>query len=128
MIVKPDQMSQGKGIYLTNSIDEIRVGKGEKYVVQEYLREPYLIDGLKFDIRLYVLVTSAEPPMRIYLYHDGLVRFATQKYSAKMNNANMQNLFIHLTNYSVNKGNPDFVAAKDLGADFGHKRSWQTIL
>jgi len=45
-------------------------------VVQEYLREPYLIDGLKFDIRLYVLIMGSDP-MRMYLYEEGMVRFAT---------------------------------------------------
>jgi len=48
----------------------------EQFVVQEYLRDPYLIDGLKFDIRLYVLILGADP-MRVYLFQEGLVRFAT---------------------------------------------------
>jgi len=65
MIVKPDCMSQGKGIFLTHDLDQIPLN--EPYVVQEYMQEPYLIDGLKFDLRLYVLVLSCEP-LRIFLY------------------------------------------------------------
>jgi len=51
--------------------------------VQEYLKNPYLIDGLKFDIRLYVLVLSADP-LKVFLHREGLVRFATQPYNNKM--------------------------------------------
>ena len=80
LIVKPDCMSQGKGIFLTNNLKDLRgLPKDEPHVVQEYMREPYLIDELKFDIRLYVLVLSCDP-LRVFLFQDGIVRFATKKY------------------------------------------------
>ncbi len=43
------------------------------------MKEPYLIDELKFDIRLYVLVLSCDP-LRVFMFQDGIVRFATKKY------------------------------------------------
>jgi len=74
MICKPDHESQGRGIFLTHNLDNIPME--EPSVVQEYLNTPYLIDGLKFDMRIYVLVLSCEP-LKIFLHKEGLVRFAT---------------------------------------------------
>ena len=43
--------------------------------------------------------------MTIFLYKDGLVRLASEKYSGSKN---MQDVFVHLTNYSLNKKNGNF--------------------
>jgi tubulin polyglutamylase TTLL6/13 len=73
-IVKPEADSQGKGIFLTNTWEDINYG--DRLVAQHYIDPPYLIDGLKFDMRIYVLLYGVNP-LRIYLFHDGLARFAT---------------------------------------------------
>lgn len=44
-----------------------------------FFSQPFLIDGFKFDMRVYVLVTSCDP-LRIFLYKEGLARFATTRY------------------------------------------------
>lgn len=48
------------------------------YPIYRYISQPYLINGLKFDLRLYVYVPSFNP-LRIYVFDDGLVRFASTK-------------------------------------------------
>ena len=69
-----------------------------------------MINGLKFDLRLYVLVSSYDP-LRIYLFDEGLTRFATEKYSTNI--SELTKKYIHLTNYSVNKYAPKFIKNKN---------------
>ena len=57
----------------------------ENSVISRYLCNPLLINGHKFDLRLYVLVTSYEP-LRIYIFKEGLVRFASVEYNTRASN------------------------------------------
>ena len=79
-IFKPATACQGRGIIVTNKITEIPNQIHEtKFVCSEYIKNPLLINGLKFDLRIYVALTSINP-LRIYIYEEGLTRFATSKY------------------------------------------------
>ena len=100
-IVKPSSSSQGKGIFITNNYTEVS-GLGQSSIVSEYVDQPLLLDGFKFDMRIYVALTCINP-LRIYMYDDGLVRFATKKYSNDVSSR-----FTHLTNYSLNKKSANF--------------------
>jgi tubulin polyglutamylase TTLL6/13 len=66
-ILKPDSMSQGKGIIITKMWSKVTSVENEAYVAQKYIGSPMLIDGLKFDLRLYVLVSGVDP-LRVYLF------------------------------------------------------------
>jgi tubulin polyglutamylase TTLL6/13 len=55
-IAKPEAGCQGRGILLLARPLEFQ--PTETMVVQEYIRNPLLIDNLKFDVRLYVLLKS----------------------------------------------------------------------
>lgn len=68
--------------------------------MSKYVSKPHLIRGYKYDLRLYVLVTSFDP-VKIYMFKDGLVRLATVPYSTSK--SSLKQRFVHLTNYSVNK-------------------------
>ncbi|KAF5226592.1 hypothetical protein ECC02_000093 [Trypanosoma cruzi] len=74
---------------------------GRKYVVQEYIENPLLLNGRKTDLRLYVAVTSYDP-LTVYLHEEGLVRLAAQEYSSVGNGPNFDP-FRDLTNYSVGR-------------------------
>jgi hypothetical protein len=103
----------------------------DNWIVEKYINNPLLLNNKKFDLRLYVAITSFDP-LQIYLHdegihpllthsltyshllthlltyllthlltHAGLVRLATADYSKK----DFSNRYEHLTNYSVNKHN-----------------------
>ena len=76
-IIKPAAGARGKGIYVTSDIDDI--DEDSSNVVSRYISNPLLINGFKFDLRIYVCVTSYEP-LRVYVYKEGLVRFASEQY------------------------------------------------
>ncbi|XP_070578647.1 tubulin polyglutamylase TTLL5-like isoform X6 [Ptychodera flava] len=123
-IVKPIASSRGRGIFLINHPQQLPLD--ETLLVARYIHNPLCIDGFKFDLRLYVAVTSYDP-VRIYIYEEGLTRFATVQYekSAK----SIRNTCMHLTNYSLNKKSSDYVRCDDPNIeDYGNKWSLGAML
>jgi hypothetical protein len=132
-IHKPSSGAQGRGIYVFDRWCDFRPklelpssgvpnfsmtmggsridmsNNNTQSVVQEYILNPYLLGGYKFDLRLYVLVSSYWP-LRAYIYEKGLVRFSTQKYDAM----DLGNVFSHLCNTSLNKTSGDLDKVKDV--------------
>eukprot|EP01038_Epipyxis_sp_PR26KG_P005590 gene5590-7718_t len=118
-IIKPDAGCQGRGIFLTKTYDNVPFT--ESVVAQMYIKKPLLLDGYKFDLRIYCLVSSVRP-LRMYLFHDGLVRMCTEEY-VKPTKSNLANSCMHLTNYAVNKHNENFQQSNAQTSDEGSKRS-----
>ncbi|NWV84807.1 TTLL7 polyglutamylase, partial [Dasyornis broadbenti] len=116
-IVKPANGAMGHGISLIRNGEKLQAQ--DHLIVQEYLDKPFLMEGYKFDLRVYILVTSCDP-LKVFLYHDGLVRMGTEKYHPPCD-SNLSQLYMHLTNYSVNKHNEHF--ERDETEDKGSKRS-----
>lgn len=86
----------------------------EEYVAQQYIARPLLISGRKFDLRLYVLVTSFGP-LEAFIYRQGFARFSYSQYDA----SNVRDLGVHLTNASVQKYNPRGTEGAPPGAEPG---------
>ncbi|XP_025833528.1 probable beta-tubulin polyglutamylase isoform X2 [Agrilus planipennis] len=115
-IIKPPASARGTGIRVIHKWSQLP--KKANLIVQRYISNPFLINGNKFDLRLYVLVTSFNP-LRIYLYPDGLVRFASVQYSDS--NKDLKDRYMHLTNYSINKLSSNYTANDDANSFQGHK-------
>lgn len=112
-IMKPTNRAQGKGIFLVNKLQQLKrwanVPKAqnfkspnfqEPYIISRYIEKPFLVGGKKFDLRMYVLVTSYRP-LKVYLHTGGFARFCTEKYSQDM--TELDNMMVHLTNVAIQK-------------------------
>ncbi|KAG2495208.1 hypothetical protein HYH03_006814 [Edaphochlamys debaryana] len=125
-IQKPVGLSRGRGISLLNSVRQVNTE--EPMVVQRYLTDPLLVHGHKFDLRLYVLVTSFNP-LEAWMHEEGFARFTTLPYT--LDESQLDNMHVHLTNSSVQKTRaeagllPDFLKAADPPG--GSKTSLATL-
>jgi len=117
-IVKPSNQACGRGIKVINKKTKIK--NKNNTVISKYIMNPHLINNRKYDLWVYIVVSGYDP-LRIYRFHQGLVRFATHDYNKK----DTKDRFSHLTNYSVNKKNTEFVEAKNVDDDSGSKWSYK---
>ena len=99
-IMKPAAQSRGRGIQLVNEVTSVIYG--EPMIMQRYVKNPLCLNGFKFDLRIYCLVTSVNP-IEMFVYKKGFGRFSTAQYSLDPNDK--ANKYIHLTNTSINKYN-----------------------
>ena len=111
VIVKPGGGSLGEGIFITQDWMDFNVkievrNPGFSALAQVYVPRPLLLNGFKFDLRVYVVLTSLSP-LKAYLCTEGLARFCTAEYEAPTA-ANLGNAMAHLTNYSLNKASDNF--------------------
>lgn len=121
-IIKPCASSRGRGIRLLRSNSSLPKKNKKNYLISKYIENPHLINGYKYDLRVYVLVTSFDP-LILYVYEDGLVRFATSLFSKKK--GNLSNIFAHVTNFSINKNSPSYQDCDDDGK--GSKWSFEKL-
>lgn len=122
VIVKPNEGSQGDGITLAQRARDLPAHMRGEAVAQRYVPRPLLVGGVKFDIRLYVLVTSVSP-LRAYIHRTALARLATEAYT-EPDPSNLTKVYQHLTNYTLNKMSAKFEqsAEGDTAFSTGHKR------
>jgi len=123
-IYKPASSSCGQGIVVGDTKDmEQIVGRNQGTGVIQRYTAPMLIGGLKWDLRCYcvLLHPAGQTAPQLFLFLDGLARFATQAYNESVStDTNWASQ--HLTNYSIQS---DSVTAwKTLHSLFGILRDW----
>ncbi|RYH00645.1 hypothetical protein EON65_48950, partial [archaeon] len=95
-----------------------QISKTDGYVVQLYLHHPLLVDGRKFDIRCFVLMTVMEgkrggggrkgskgaKQLQAYFFNTAYIRTSSKRYD--MNK--LEDRATHLTNDAVQKHAKDY--------------------
>lgn len=125
-IGKPSRGRGGEGIILIQRFKDIPKNvfthEEKDMLIQRYIKTPLLLEGKKFDLRLYVLVKGYDP-VEAYLCDEGLARLCTEPYRQPTQN-NMKNMFMHLTNFSLNKNSENYKAPDEnfLENNEGSKR------
>ena len=108
---------QAKGVQPVNDEEEEQLRKMYKngelcgktkdnYVIQTYVYNPLLLNGHKFDFRVYMVVASTNPT--ILYYHDGFLRVSLHPYDVKSNDKS-----VLLTNTALS--NKIFDIAREQG-------------
>mmetsp|Transcript_26316 Transcript_26316/g.42180 ORF Transcript_26316/g.42180 Transcript_26316/m.42180 type:complete len:433 (+) Transcript_26316:273-1571(+) len=110
-VVKIDNTSRGRGVHIVSRREDLTPQLRYKLsqsgcVGQPYISRPCLMQGHKWDMRVYVMVTvagaSREP--RAFRYHEGFARRCSNKYE---NESSAVDRRTHLTNTSVNNADGD---------------------
>ena len=118
-LIKPKSGSLGHGIRIFLSLNDIP----PEFLLTRYINPPHLINNKKYDFRTYILVTGLAP-FRMYIYTEGLVRFASEEYSTDIKD--LKESYRHLTNISLNKKNlKSFKQANEVDTEEGNRWSFQ---
>jgi len=124
-ILKPGGKSRGRGIEIYTNVLEllksITASRDSIWVAQKYIEKPLIIIGKKFDIRVWVLVSSVEP-LTIWMFMKPYLRFTSEDYDANQ----LENKFMHLTNASISKYNLNAKLEKSVGQYQINNNMWET--
>lgn len=96
-IAKANSGSKAVGIKLFDTLTNLTEMSGKGRVYQKYIERPLLIQGRKFDIRCWVLVTDWSQ-LSVWFYDHCLLRFCSDRWDLSQ----IKNRTSHLSNVCVN--------------------------
>jgi hypothetical protein len=101
-IRKPNTSANGRGVRLVTDLDRLATARSD--VVQRYVDRPHLKGGFKYEISLYVGLTSLDP-LVAYLHRDGLVKLTTRPFTT--DRRRWTDPLVHVTNTVVQGRNQE---------------------
>jgi hypothetical protein len=123
-IVKPGGLSRGRGVHCIDQLNDIlsNVKPTNQTIIQKYIENPLVINGRKFDIRQWVLVTDLNP-LTIWLFDTPYIRFGAENYNID----DFKNVFSQLTGNSIAKHSENFNSG-DIEGDMWENEQFREFL
>lgn len=100
-IIKENSKKKKSKLYISSSL-----------LIQKYIEKPLLFKGRKFDIRVFLLI---DHKMNLYIFKEGHLKTSSEKY-----NIETKETYVHITNYSLQKYNPNF-AMHEIGNELSFR-------
>lgn len=87
-----NNLQQGEGIRIARTQDALEASKETHLhpktkqpqpvwqLAQQYITKPFLIQGRKIGLRVFVVIPPGTEPLRAYIHKQGLVNFGTAPY------------------------------------------------
>ncbi len=128
-LLKPSNLNRGRNIILCENLNKIEkeiniIKKNKQFqylLLQKYIENVLLYNKRKFDIRIWVLIIFINNKIECFYFKEGHLKSSTENY-----NLNDNNIYIHLTNYSIQKYSNNF-SKFEIGNEISFKE-FQNIL
>ena len=119
-LIKPPNRLKGIGVKILTNFSNLY----DKGIITHYVPNPLLLHGRKFDLRVYIFISSFLP-LKIYFNNEGLVRISVNYYN--LDEENYSNRFIHLTNTVLNIKNKNFTHGNNMTDERGNIWSFKAF-
>ena len=127
-IEKPRARARGEGVRVLAGLRQAK--RDGSTLVQEYQSRPHLLDGYKYSLRFYVLLTSLLP-LAAWIFDDGFVKLASRPFSLEgdARKDRFRHVLVHDTETPVSSRNTTHRAYRErlnaAGVDVA--RLWRRI-
>ena len=112
-LIKPKNKYSENIIHIFKSLNN----ESENFIITKYISNIHLINGKKYNIRFFALVSGLKP-LRIYLNKEGIVQIAREKYS--LNISKLNNKYVNFVNMEINN---EFESGNKKKKELGNKLS-----
>eukprot|EP01064_Diplonema_japonicum_P024360 TRINITY_DN3490_c1_g1_i2.p1 TRINITY_DN3490_c1_g1~~TRINITY_DN3490_c1_g1_i2.p1 ORF type:complete len:341 (+),score=55.12 TRINITY_DN3490_c1_g1_i2:88-1110(+) len=123
-VVKEDRGLGGQGIQITFDVKEEDFTDGKR-LVQRYIEPPLLIQGKRFDVRVYVVVLSFSP-LRVWMGKEGIVHLCADRYTSPSADGEVGPMSMHVTNHFINSKAKGYTSGSKDGST-GNNRSFENL-